>query len=119
MGTLSAAHRDATRTPLHEIAAELQDALGQRLVAYAAGTRSPQAVGRWATAATSPREDAERRVRALYRVFVILREAEDHATIRAWLLGANPDLEDRAPLELLREDEDVAVFHAAEAFVRA
>ena len=47
---------------------------------------------------------------------LILQSTYGPETIRAWLVGANPDLNDRPPIDLIREDEPVAVFHAAEAF---
>ena len=112
-----AAHRQATLTPTSQIAAELQDQLGQRLVAYATGIRTPKLVGRWAVSAHTPNNDTEQRLRALYRTTLILRAEYGDETIRAWLTGSNPDLNDRAPIELLHDGETVSVFNAADAFV--
>ena len=112
-----AAHRKATLTPTREIAAELQDQLGQRLVAYATHVRSPKLVGRWAAGAHNPGPDTEQRLRALYRTSLILGAVYGAETTRAWLTGSNPDLDDRAPLDLLHEGEAVEVFKAADAFV--
>jgi hypothetical protein len=113
----AAAHSRAMREAVRPMAQALQEALGQRLVAYATGTRSPQAVGRWAAGHNKPYGQVQRRLRALYRVYLTLSETEDDATIRAWLVGANPQLGERAPIELLREDDETAVFRAATAFV--
>ena len=113
----TAAHKEAITAPIPEMAEELQALLGQRVVAYTTGVRSPKAVGRWATG-TSPHPDAEKKLRALYRAVLILREVYGAETIRAWLAGANPDLGDSAPVEALHEGRDVDVFHAAESFTR-
>ena len=120
MSPTDVAHREATRTDFRQIAQELQEALGQRLVAYATGVRSPQAVGRWAAGKNEPR-GAEQGLRNLYRVFVVLRETENAQTIRAWLKGANPQLAHRAPIEFLREDSAsvTAVTDAAATFADA
>jgi hypothetical protein len=114
---MRAAHRRATLTPTNEIAAELQDQLGQRIVAYAAHVRSPKLVGRWAAGAHTPGPDTEPRLRALYRTSLILGAVYRAETIRAWLTGSNPDLGDRTPLDLLHDGEAVEVFKAADAFV--
>lgn len=37
-------------------------------------------------------------------------------TIRAWLLGMNPDLDDEAPIEEIRNDRGSAVAEAARNF---
>ena len=100
-----------------QIASELQDALGQKLVAYATGVRSPKLVGRWATG-TNPRDEAEKRLRELYRVYYMLHQHEHgDGTIRAFLAGSNPDLQDQAPIEVIREGHGVDAFRAAEAFI--
>ncbi len=102
-------------------AQKLQEALGQRLVAYATGVDSPQLVGRWAAGRNEPQGQTVQRLRDLYRVFVILRETESDQAIRAWLQGANPQLANRAPIELLHEDPNTvpAVADAAFTFANA
>src|SRR5687768_4309600 len=93
-----AVHKEATTRPVHEIAAELQAALGQRLVAYATGIRTPKLVGRWAQEdGPDPRDKAEARLRMLYRVYLVLRNDFGDATVRAFLIGSNPNLADETP----------------------
>jgi hypothetical protein len=111
-----AAHREATIAPIAEIAGQMQQLLGQRVVAYATGMRSPKAVGRWLTG-TTPHHSALKKLRDLYRTVLILGERYEPETICAWLEGANPELGDSAPIELLRQGRDVDVFRAAEDFV--
>jgi len=100
-----------------KIATDLQQWLGQRVVAYSTGVRSPKAVARW-TKGEGLHPGTERRLRALYRAALILNGAYGPETVRAWLAGANPDLGDTTPIEALREGRDVDVFHAAERFTK-
>lgn len=110
------AYKGATTTPVPEIAAELQDLLGQRLVAYGANVRSPKLVGRWA-AGSDPRDETAKRLRELYRVVLVLRnQGHGPGTIRAFVNSANPDLGDRAPIDAIRDGLGVDAVHAAEAF---
>lgn len=112
------AHKEAITRPLQEIAAELQEALGQRLVAYATGVRSPKLVGRWASGATEkPREEAQVRLRLLYRVKRTLSEVYDDSTIRAFLVGANPDIGDQTPIDAIRDGHGIDAVRAAQAFL--
>lgn len=113
----SVAFKEATVRPVNEIAAELQNTLGQRLVAYATRVQSPKLVGRWAAGDHEPRQNAETQLRLLYRAVVTLREQYGPDTIRAFMTGANPDLNDEAPIEAIREGRGPAAVRAAEAFL--
>jgi hypothetical protein len=121
---IPAAHKQETRASVAKIAMELQTDLGQRLVAYVTGNRSPKVVGRWARGEGKPQDDeTEQRLRGLYRTYLILRgpehaRIEEAATIRNWLLGANPHLGDQPPLDILRDGNATLVQRAAEEFVR-
>jgi len=103
---------------------ELQVNLGQRLVAYATGTRSPQAIGRWARGDDVPDgKGTEERLRALYSIYLILRgpaqaRIEEPATIRTWLVSANSHLGDEPPLEFLRNGNPLPAQLAARDLVR-
>lgn len=111
-------HRLAVSESIESIAQSLQETLGQRLVAYAIGVRDPKAIGKYATGRQSPRHDAEGRLRDLFQVTRLVLTAETAKTARAWMIGANPQLEDRAPIELLHEGEIQPVLRAADAFVQ-
>lgn len=113
---MTTTHRLATKQDIHTVARLLQETLGQRLTAYCVGVSQPKQVGSWASGQT-PREDAERRLRHLYEVVATLQPKESDATIRAWLLGANPQLNDEAPADGLHEQDAKAVIRAARAFV--
>jgi len=121
--TIAAAHKKETRATVAAIAMELQVNLGQRLVAYVTGNRSPKVVGRWARGEGKPQDDAtEQRLRGLYRTYLILRGSdaepiEEAETVRNWLLGSNPHLDDHAPAEILRDGDPALVQRAAEEFI--
>jgi len=107
------ARRDATRLPIDSIAQKLQETLGQRLTAFAVASSDPKAIGRYATGRQKPRDDTTARLRDLYVVTQILLARETAETVRAWMIGSNPLLEDRAPIELLHEDAGSSVRRAA------
>ena len=117
MSIVDQIHRTALREDIANVAQALQETVGQRLVAYAVGVRNPKLVGRWARGEHVPRGVNDRRLRELFRVVMLLVEAgETAATVRAWLIGANPQLEDRAPIEVLHEGDPAPVLRAAESF---
>lgn len=120
MSTLAAdaAYRHAMKATPQEMAGSLQEAAGQRLVAYATKNKSPKVVGRWALGQHEPQGDSLQRLRDLYRTYLILSDSERPDTIRAWLQSANPLLNDQAPIELLREGHSAEVFRAAADFLR-
>lgn len=108
-----------TRTTTPTIAAALQSLLGQRIVACMAGADDPKAVGRWARGERNPRIETEQRLRAAYQIHQLLSMAESPETARAWFIGMNPHLEDRAPFAVLGEEpaQGPRVLEAAKAFV--
>lgn len=88
---------------LADIASVLQEHLGQKLTAHMAGLADPKAIGKIARGARSPREEAEKRLRAAYRVLTILLDDESAHTVRAWFIGMNPQLDDDAPADAIRD----------------
>ncbi len=91
--TPSAAQRlddEATTRSIRDIAAYLQEALGQRVVAAMAGLADAKQVGRYARAdGPEPHGTTERRLREGYKVVRMLDDAYDAKTARAWLFGTN------------------------------
>jgi hypothetical protein len=107
------AHRVAMRTELPLVAQRLQEVLGQRVTAYAVGVRDPKSIGRYAKGDQEPRTETDQRLRRLYEIVQVLLARETPETVRAWLLGSHPLLEDRSPIELLHEDDPSAVERTA------
>lgn len=112
-----AAYKEAYRLEIREIAAVLQETLGQRLTAYAIGIKDPKAIGRYARGEQAPQSNQERNIRELFRLTRLLLEHETPATVRAWMIGLNPELGERPPADVLHEMDHQSVLRAAEAFV--
>jgi len=113
----SDAHERAVSFEIKDVARYLQEALGQKLVAYIAGVSDSKRVGRWAQGAQSPRDEAERRLRAAFQIFHLLLAEESPHVIRAWFIGMNPQLDDDSPAEVIREGRLKEALAAAKAFV--
>jgi hypothetical protein len=110
------AHREATQLTLAQVAERLQDILGQELPAYAIGVKDPRIIGKYARGKVkTPARATEARLRQLYVITQILMTRETAETVRAWMIGAHPLLEDRAPIELLHEEKYEPVERTAQA----
>ena len=126
-------HAEAIRIELPALATRLQEILGQKLTAFAVGLNDPRLIGKYARGDVRPSSETETRLRELYVITQVLMSKETPEAVRAWMLGAHPLLEDRAPIELLHEEDAGpvdrmataeahrsfrTVVHAAEGFVR-
>lgn len=99
--------RKAVTGNLFEIAAYLQENLGQKFTAYISGLKDPKEVGSWAKGTIKPRPLADMRLRYAYRVVRMILEAYGSDTAKAWLFGTNTRLKDEAPAYLLRHAETI------------
>lgn len=117
--SLETLERSSKIESIAEIAAVLQQHLGQRVTAYLSGVKDPKMVGRWARGKAKPRELAELRLRAAYPAAELLADAYGPGTARAWFFGTNSRLGDEAPAYLLRHGEPPFrdLLPAARAFV--
>lgn len=113
----SDAHERAVSFEIKDVARYLQEALGQRLVAFMAEVSDSKQVGRWAQGSQAPREEAERRLRAAFQIFHFLLAEESPHVIRAWFIGMNPQLDDDSPAEAIRDGRLKEALAAARAFV--
>jgi len=111
------AHRRTAELDVADIAAFLQENLGQRLTALLAGIADPKGVGRWAQGKHAPHHDAEVRLRTAYQVFQLVLSAESPHTVRAWFIGLNPQLDDTSPAEAIAAGRLQEVMAAARSFV--
>jgi hypothetical protein len=112
------AHREAMRADIPSIAGRLQETLGQRMSAFAIGVKDPRSIGKYARGDQVPRDDTAQRLRHLYEITLVLLARETPETVRAWMLGSHPLLEDRSPVELLHEDDQDPVGRTASAEAR-
>jgi hypothetical protein len=115
------AHRRAIRAPFQDVAKELRDLLGARLVAYIGGVQNTRAVREWAEGGRAPSQDEQQRLRLALQVALLIAAADDKEIAQAWFQGLNPELDDRSPAPLLRDgtlnDAGSAVIAAARAFL--
>ncbi len=108
-------HAEAMRADIASVAERLQDVLGQKLAAFATGLNDPRLIGKYARGDVRPSSETETRLRDLYVITQVLLSKETPETVRAWMLGAHPLLEDRAPIELLHEENVEPVDRTATA----
>lgn len=111
------AHQTAIEAPPTQLASELQELLGQKLVAFAVGDRHPKTIGRYARGERDPGPETLGRLVDLYTVVGILRRGMRDQTIKAWMMGTNPRLKGKAPIEAIHEGRAYEAMGAAKAFV--
>lgn len=111
------AHRTTVESSVADIAAFLQDVLGQKLVAYLVGVQDPKTIGRWAKGTLPQDSDSESKLRGAYQVFRLLMTEESPHTVRAWFVGLNPQLDDESPAAAISEGRIKDVMVAAKAFL--
>lgn len=104
------------RAGVPEMATYLQDLFGQKPTAVTTGISDPKAVGKWARGERESHPDAERRLRAAFQVAEYLMRVESRQAVRAWFMGMNPQLDDRAPALVIRDNPGL-VMQAARAFL--
>ena len=114
------AHREALRLPASKVVEKLVEIVGRKLTAYIGGVKDARAVDRW-IAGGAIYGDAESRLRFAFQVARALSEHDPPAVVQTWLMGVNPELGDRVPLRLMRENEidavAPAILNAARAFL--
>lgn len=115
----SLAHRQSVQSPLSEVAGLLQEVLTRRLTAYLCGVKDGKSILRWATGAVTEirQHETEQKLRTAYEIVQLLLQFETPETVRAWFIGMNPELGDRAPAEVIRSGELADALGAARAFI--
>jgi hypothetical protein len=98
------AHREATAIAFPDLVGELTGIVGKKLTAYISGVKDVRALDRWIEGA-EPYRNVEERLRFAYRVVRTLNNHDQAPVVQAWLIGLNPELNDRAPIRLLREGD--------------
>ena len=112
------AHREALRLPASKVVEKLVEIVGGKVTAYIGGVKDARAVDRW-IAGGAIYGDAESRLRFAFQVARAIGEHDSPAVVQAWLTGVNPELGDRVPLRLMRENEIDAVAPAILSAARA
>jgi hypothetical protein len=114
---LDGAHEAATQLAPQQLAAELQAVLGQKLLAFALGDRHPKTIGRYARGERKPDDEALQRLVNLYMLAELLETRMRRQTVRSWMLGANPRLRGKAPIEVFHEGRFDEVQRAARSYI--
>jgi len=96
------AHIDSTRLSFQELVIQLTNIIGRKLTAYIAQVDDVRSVDRWIQGQGAYGE-AENRLRFTYQVVIPLADHDQPSVVQAWLTGINPQLGDRTPIRLLRE----------------
>lgn len=109
------AHQRSVELRFADIVDFLQQEIGQNLTAYIAD-KAPTTIGRWSRSEQQAGDKEERRLRETYRIFQLITEVDSSHVARAWLMGLNPQLDDQAPADVLKEDRLRDVLIAAKAF---
>ncbi|TDS82345.1 hypothetical protein [Nesterenkonia aurantiaca] len=99
------------------IVRELMVVFGTSLLSFIMEVDS-RSLQRW-SGGQGIRYESEKRVRDLHTVFTLLRQKEEPATIRAWFMGMNPQLDDASPAEAIRDGSARDVMAAARAYLNA
>ncbi|HVA26400.1 MAG TPA: hypothetical protein VMW62_18660 [Chloroflexota bacterium] len=115
------AFQEAMTLPFPDVVKRLQALLDERVIAFIGGVHDNRRVREWASGLRHPRPGVEERLRVTLQVGTAIAGASDGRVAQAWLLGLNPELDDRQPAQVLR-DEDLArngrdVVAAARIFV--
>ncbi|MGH2798658.1 MAG: hypothetical protein ACRDM0_13520, partial [Thermoleophilaceae bacterium] len=97
----------------------LQRVLGQKLVAFALGDRHPKTIGRYARDDRQPDDQTLRRLIDLYTIVSILETGMRREAVKSWMLGANPHLHSKAPIEVFHDGRTRDVMRSAHRFVSA
>ena len=107
---------EVPRPSVAEISSFLHDALGPRLTALSVGVSDSREIVSWASGELQPDADIAQRLRNVYAIVRLLLQVETPQAVRAWFLGMNPELDDRAPA-LMLVDEPELVAQAARTLV--
>jgi hypothetical protein len=97
------AHVDSTRLSFQDLVTRVIAIIGRKLTAYIAGV-DVRTVDRWVKGSDAY-GDGEARLRFTYQVIVPLADHDKPAVVQSWLTGLNPELKDRTPIRLLREQD--------------
>jgi len=109
---------DTTRMNIHDLVRELNENVGATVVQSMAGVKDRTSPYKWAKPdGPEPRAEIEARLRLGYRVWKTLEMAEGKHVALAWLLGANPRLDENMPVLYIQQQHSREVLGAAEAFI--
>lgn len=102
---------------MHQIARELNAALGLTLVAALAGTKDRKQPIRWARPGAEPSPQYVARLKFAHEEWTRLVACETEHIASSWFIGGNPRLNEDTPLTAILEDRRVEVAAAVTSFL--
>lgn len=109
------ARGDSVRIDPVDLVEALASKLGVKLVAFIAD-RDASTISRWRKGQVVD-ETTLLPLRVAYQVVKMLETVEADATIRAWFIGSNPQLDDLSPAEALHDGLNRETLAATQAFL--
>jgi hypothetical protein len=104
--------------PVVEVVRELSRTLTGSLIGYVAGV-TDRTVRSWTSGRHALRRGSATKLRVLLTAVRILREVESPKVVSRWFANSNPDLEEKAPAEMLKKGEKLDwVIRSAAAYVQ-
>lgn len=97
------AYRESTTLEFSKLVDELTKIIGKKLTTYIASVKDTRAIDRW-IAGSECYKGVEERLRFAYRLAKMIHDQEGPRVVQAWLSGLNPELRDRVPIRLLRDE---------------
>lgn len=111
-------HHEAMRLDIHDLVRKLLANVGPAVVQGMTGTKDRTMPSRWAKAdGPTPQTTTQQRLRLGYQVWRTVEAVEGRDVALAFLLGANPRLDDDLPLNAVYDLRHADVLGAALAFV--
>lgn len=109
------AHRRTVVSEIADVARFLEEMIGRSLVAYITES-DVKTVARWVKGENRPYPETEKRLRDTYQIIGVLQTTDSAHVVRAWMIGMNPQLDDEAPAEAIRQGNSRDVLAAARAY---
>ena len=95
------AHERAMSLPIEDVVRELVEVLGATTVAVIGGVGETRAVTQWTVGRMPQRPNV---LRFTLQIASMILNVHDEQIARAWFHGSNPQLGDRSPAFLLRDE---------------
>lgn len=117
------AYRQSCDLQVPDMSNYLVKVIGVQMTAVGAGLADGRPVRSWQDGSALPRPGTQDRLRLLFRVTQVIDAVYGPQTTRAFLRSASPYLGNRAPLEVIADDDiqsaQVAVLGAVRGFIEA
>lgn len=112
------AHEQAMGLSLSTVVEQLVELLGATTVAAIGNVQETRAVQHWQTGEREPQRPHV--LRFALQLALMLADSSSRALVRAWFHGSNPELGDRPPVAVLRDEPletiQVSLMRAVRAF---